>query len=266
MNTCKTIAVYNFKGGVGKTSTALNLAYSWSRFFKVLVVDCDAQSNLTYSLTKTKTLDMNLYTIAKSHLHMSPMDIEPVIISPYLHLIPGSYYMAELESNSQFITFGEEIIQKIFTSIKKNYDLILVDCPTHFGITVRSTIANSNSILIPAMPDSFSISGFVKLLAYLEKVKKNKPLNVLGILFNQYRKTTLFHRKVVKEARETLGDLIFNQTIRASIKVSEAHQLNQSIYQFPKENTVIQDYLALSDEIIERLNVLYLGDLIKKVG
>ncbi|MEP1033650.1 ParA family protein [Ekhidna sp.] len=260
-----TIAVYNFKGGVGKTSTALSLAHSWSRAFKVLVIDCDPQANLTQALTE-EDHPVNLFTITKKFLHNEQPDIRPIEIHPYLFLIAGDYRMAEIESNTQFISFGHIIFYKLLSAVRQDYDFIILDFPTHFGVTVKSFIANINSILIPATPGSFSVSGFKKLLSYLNKVDKDKPLEILGIFFNQYRKNTLFHQKVVREAEQELGSLILDERIRESIRVSEANGHAESVYAFTDQSAVAEDFLKLSDEVISRMNRLNLQEAISQLG
>lgn len=261
-----TIAIYNFKGGVGKTSTTINLALSWSRSFKVLVIDCDPQTNLTSALVEKKYRpEMDLFFLSKKLLHNGQPTIRPIEISHYLHLIPGDYQMAELEANSQFISFGHIIFYNLLNFVRGNYDFIILDFPTNFGITVKSFIANIDSLLIPAMADSFSVAGFKKLLGYVAETKRDKPLNILGIFFNQYRKNTLYHQRIVKKAREELGDLILNQMIRHSIRVSEVQGKNQSIYNFEKEVDVASDFMKLSDEIIEKLNTVELDEVINEM-
>ncbi|MEQ8905978.1 ParA family protein [Ekhidna sp.] len=260
-----TIAVYNFKGGVGKTSTTLSLAHSWSRSFKVLVIDCDPQSNLTQALT-SETHSTTLFTLTKKLLHNDLPNIDPVEIHPYLHLIPGDYSMAEMESNTQFISFAHIIFYKLLVAIKHKYDIILLDFPTHFGITVKSFIANINGILIPATPGSFSVSGFKKLLNYLNEVERNKPLNILGIFFNQFRKQTLLHQKIVREAEKELGNLILDQRIRESIRVSESNEQHLPIYAFTEQSDVAEDFLKLSDEVIARMNSIDLLQALKQIN
>jgi chromosome partitioning protein len=247
------IAVYNFKGGVGKTSSTLSLAHSWSRSFKVLVIDCDPQANLTQALGK-EDLSSSLFSLSKKLLHDQQPDIRPIEIHSYFHLIPGDYRMAEIESNTQFISFAHILFYKLLIAVKHKYDFILLDFPTHFGVTVKSFLANSNSILIPSTPGSFSVSGLKKLMTYLSEVKREKPLNILGIFFNQYRKNTLFHQKIIRKAEEELGSLIFDQRVRESIKVSEANEQHLSLYSFTNQSAVAEDFLNLSQEVIARMN------------
>ncbi len=258
------IGVYNFKGGVGKTNTTLSLAHCWSKTYKVLMIDCDPQANLSQALIKNKwNDDLCLYRMIKNLLHNSIPELEPVKISPYLHLIPGDFRISDIESNNQFISFGHTIIHKLMSLVRDKYDLILLDFPTHFGLTVKSFISNIDSILIPAIPDSFSKSGFVKLLSYLGKIKKENPLNILGIYFNQYRKNTLYHKRIIKEAEEDFGSLILNQKVRTSIKVSEANDATLPIYNFMEKSEVASDFMKLSDEVIGRLNTSNLDEVIR---
>ena len=262
------IAIYNFKGGVGKTSTTLSLAHSWSRFYKVLVIDCDPQKNLTQSLSEDKGIEENqsLYFLTSKFLHNSIPEVKPVKINAYLDLIPGHFKMTTLESNSQFISFGQTITYSLLSTMRNRYDLILLDFPTHFGVTVKSFMANIDSILIPAIPDSYSASGFKQLLNYLAEVEKEKSIHVLGIFFNQYKKNTLFHRSVVKEARKELGNLILDQKVRESVRVSEVNYASKSIYSVLEESEVAQDFLKLSDEIIGRLNTMDLQTALEKIN
>ncbi|MEO9871003.1 ParA family protein [Ekhidna sp.] len=261
----QTIAVYNFKGGVGKTSTTLRLAHNWSRSFKVLVIDCDPQANLTQALSE-ESHSNTLFSLTKKLLHNEQPEIKPVEIHSYLHLIPGDYQMAEIESNTQFISFGHIIFYKLLSAIKHDYDFILLDCPTHFGVTVKSFIANTNSILIPSTPGSFSVTGFKKLMTYLNEVKKEKPLSILGIFFNLYRKNTLLHQKIVREAEQELGDLILDQRVRESIRVSEANQQNELLYSFTDQSAVAEDFLKLSDEVISRMNRVTLTEIVDQLS
>ena len=261
------IAVYNFKGGVGKTSTTLSLAYSWSRAYKVLVIDCDPQCNLSQSLLDSEydQEEHNLYQLTSKFLHNSIPDINPIKINPYLDLIQGDFRMSTLESNNQFISFGQTITYGLLSSVRSKYDLILLDFPTHFGVTVKSFIANIDSILIPAIPDSFSNTGFKQLLTYLSEIEKEKPIDILGIFFNQYRKNTLYHRDVVQRAEKELGNLILKQKIRESVRVSEAHQVSKSIYSVTEESNVAEDFLKLSDEVIGRLNTYDVNTALEKI-
>lgn len=262
----RTIAIYNFKGGVGKTTTTLNLALSWSRSFKVLVIDCDAQSNLTHALTGQTEHKVNLYTHLKDIIHNRQDIAQPLELSGYLHLIPGAFKITELEENSEFISFGSGIFQKLLGPLKFQYDFILLDCPTHFGPLVKSTMANVQSVLIPTMADSFSTLGIKKLLSYFSEVERDKQLNVLGVFFNLFRHNTRHHNMVKDESAKELGALLLNQTVRQGIKVSEANWYHRSIYSYEEKNEVADDFMALSEEVLEKLDSLHLDKALAKLN
>lgn len=248
-----TISIYNFKGGVGKTTTTLNLGLQWSHHFKVLMIDCDPQCNLSNVLNKAGTISNSFYDNVKQLLHDQTPKITPVEINPYLHLISGDYRMVDIESNNQFITFGSEIIYKFFSNIRKDYDLILMDCPTNFGVLVRSILINTNSILIPSLPDTFSLTGVQTLMRYLTSIESSKPINILGIFFNMYRSNTIQNTKMFELAKNLFGNIILNTKVRSSIKVREATSQGLSIANYQPNNPVAKDYNDLCNELISQL-------------
>lgn len=261
-----TIAIYNFKGGVGKTTSALNLGYAWSRSFKVLLIDCDPQRNLTTSFGRNPEAKTIFYYLKKMLHDQAPDHIETVPVTPYLHLLPGDFQMVNIESNNQFITFGTSIIQKLIYLLKKEFDIVIFDLPTHFGMLVKSFLANVDSILIPAIPDSFSIAGVKTLLSYLYEVERVKPLNILGIFFNMYRKNLLHHQEKYRESTEEFTDMILSTQIRNSIKVAEASDVGKSINRINPDNTVARDFLQLSDELLAKFNIKFLDDQLMESG
>lgn len=251
------VSIYNFKGGVGKTTTSLNLGHSWSKSFKVLLVDFDPQCNLTNSLS-VEHHGHTLYDYARNVLHDHVFEIEPVQIHPYLHLIPGDYSMVNLESNNQFISFGPSIIKQLMRSLSRNYDFIIMDCPTNFGVLVKAVLSSSQSILIPAQADSFSITGIQKLLTHLATVDDPYALNILGIFFNMYSEQLILNQQKMEEARKVFGGLILDRTISRSVKVGEATDLGKSITEYSPENSVAQEFMALSDELLAKFDSQFL--------
>ncbi len=256
----KIISIYNFKGGVGKTTSTVNLAYSWARNFKVLVVDCDPQINLTQSLTKN-TSSPSLHDAMRTVLHNQEVPVNFEQITSYLHLLRGDYKMIDMESNNQFITFGPSLVERMMRPIREEYDLIILDLPSYFGKVVQSFVVNSDALVIPAIPDNFSMAGVQKLLNYLANIERNYKLSVLGIFFNQMRVNTIHHRKIMSEAKEVLGDLVVDQFVRESIRISEAHEIGRNLYGGETSTPVALDFLKLSEELLSRLNRNYVRDI-----
>ncbi len=261
-----TIAIYNFKGGVGKTTSTLNLGYAWSRSFKVLLIDCDPQCNLTAAFNLQEE-PRTIFFYLKKMLHDHPPDkIETIPITPYLHVLPGDFQMVNIETNNQFITFGTSIIQKLTYAVKREFDLVIFDLPTHFGMLVKAFLANVDSILIPAIPDSFSISGVKTLLSYVYQVERIKPLNILGIFFNMYRRNLLHHQEKYRESTEEFQDMILSTQVRNSIKVAEASDIGKSINRMNPDNSVAKDYIQLSEELLAKFNIRFLDKELLQSG
>lgn len=265
-----TISIYNFKGGVGKTTTAINLGISWAKSFKVLLIDFDPQCNLTNSIARSGNTT-TVYDHLKKITHDYPIEPRVDKITPYLHLIPGDLQMNQAESNSQIISFGCEMISKMLMHFRRNYDFIIMDCPTNFGVLVKSIIGSSKNILIPAIADNFSMTGVKTLMTYLSVVE-NDSLNILGIYFNMFSNRLNLSRKNFEEAKSIFGPLILENTVRRSIRVGEANDLGTSVSEYSPENTSAQDFMKLSDELLakfnsQKLNPEYiLPDLLERIS
>ncbi len=247
------IAIYNFKGGVGKTTTTFNVGSNWSQSFKVLLIDFDPQCNLTDTLIHEKPKE-TIYYYTKCLLHDQPIHISPIEITPYLHIVPGDYQMVNAESNNQFITFGPEMLHRLLTPLQREYDIILMDCPTNFGVLVRSIFQNIDHILIPTIPDSFSASGVKTLVNYLSTLKTDKHLKILGILFNMYRRELHQNREAFEKAQALFGNMILKTTISSSFHVREAINMGKSIQQLIPDHHVAKDFRKLCDELLEKLH------------
>lgn len=245
-----TLTVYNFKGGVGKTTTAINLAISWAKSFKVLLIDFDPQCNLTNSVAISKP-SSTVYTTIRNLLHDHDGGIEPMELTPYLHLIPGDFQMSQMESNTQFISFGSSIVAEMLMSLRRQYDFIIMDCPTNFGVIVKAVLGSSQNILIPALADSFSISGIEKLVDHLGMVE-NRYLNIMGVFFNMYNGHLILSQQKYEDAKKVYGGVILETTVSRSVKVSEAIDIGQAISDYSPENSAAQEFMKLSDELLAK--------------
>jgi len=247
------IAIYNFKGGVGKTTAAFNLACGWSRRFRVLAIDCDPQCNLSNALILNCKSKLNIYSYLKGFVHNSIPTIQPVKVNGMLDLIPGDYNMIELESNSQFIEFGSVFLQRFLERVKINYDIVLIDCPSYFGKTVKAVLNSSDSLLIPATPDVFSLKGALKLLKYVKVMERSKPLNVLGIFLNRFRRNFLYHRKMAIVAKRIFGAFLITKTVRNTVQINETSDRRFVRKSGDPLSNIANDFLALCDLVAEKL-------------
>jgi len=248
----QTVAIYNFKGGVGKTTSALNLAISWSRSFKVLLIDMDPQCNLTNAIGKVEGQE-TIFEHLRNIMHGRDDRLEPMEVTPYLHLIPGDFRMSELEANNQFISFGSSMISKMFFALRREYDFIVIDCPTNFGVIVKTILGSSENILIPALADSFSLTGIDKLMSYLGEVE-NQQLNILGVFFNMFNGNLNLSKEKEEEARRVFGKVILETTVSRSVRVGEANNAGQSITDYSPDNNAAKEFMQLSDELMEKFH------------
>ena len=154
------VSVYNFKGGVGKTVSIINLAKRLCWKHKVLTIDFDPQVNLTSVIGKHKADgETDVFEAIRNSIHHNSPIAAPTKINQNLDLLFGSEKVISLESNSQFIEFGDLLIKALIESLDQKYDYILIDCPSYFGKSVENILANSDNVLIPMNPDVFSIKG-----------------------------------------------------------------------------------------------------------
>mgnify|MGYP006275477407 CR=1 FL=1 len=251
------VAVYNFKGGVGKTTSSYYLSKVWSEKYRVLVIDADPQCNLT-NLYKSKSGPLSkenqtLFDYIVNFLHDRIPIVKPVEVSNNLHYIPGNYLMIDLESNYQFLEFGLSILHKFFNHIKKDYDLVVVDCPSYFGKTVKYVLGNVDHVIIPATPDIFSIKGILEMLKQLKNIPKNRPIHLLGIFFNRFRREYIYHRKIMALSKRLFRGLLIEKSVRTSVKINE--MVEEKSVNKTEENPshVVKDYEIIGKAITDRL-------------
>ena len=257
----KLISVFNQKGGVGKTTVSLNLAFQWARTFKVLLIDADSQSNLTQTILDSEVPN-NLNEIIRSTIHGNPKHYDPIELHPYLHFIPASVHLAGVEFNNQFISFAPEIIRRAFAPYTGNYDFVIIDCPNHLGVLVKSLLGVSDALLIPTLPDHFSMRGIFKILDHIYSFEEAHNINLLGILFNQFQKRLKYHQSILGEAQSIFGDLVIGTQIRQTVRVSEAHVEKVALCDYNVHTPVQDDYEHASEELIERLHTYELDKYI----
>ena len=249
------IAIANQKGGVGKTTTAINLGASLAVAEKrTLILDIDPQGNATSGLgVEDRASRPNIYKVLIGQAELADAIVERVHF-PYLDVVPSTRDLvgAEIELVSAFSR--ETILRQAIETIRDRYDFILVDCPPSLGLLTVNTLTAADSVLIPIQCEFYALEGLSQLLNTVRLVQRglNTSLDVEGVLLTMYDKRLNLSRQVSAEAREYFGPKVFRAAIPRNVRLAEAPSFGQPIVQYDVLSQGAQAYLALANEVIER--------------
>lgn len=255
---CKVIAIANQKGGVGKTTTTVNLGIGLARLGnRVLLIDSDAQANLTVSLGFSRP-DKLTYTVANAMVDIAN-EVE-ITCSQILHndegvdLLPSNLRLSTIENQIISLMGRESLLKGYVDVIKDNYDYILIDCSPTLNIITINAFTAADTVLIPAQPSYLAIMGLQDLIKTVGQVKRqlNPKLSIEGILITMYDSRTNYAKEVIDVIKSQYGsDLtIFNTIIPRSIKQEESTTAGKSIYLYAKNNKVAHSYAELVKEVM----------------
>ena len=243
MSNCKVIALTNQKGGVGKTTTAVNLGVSLAQQGKkVLLIDADAQANLTMSLgyNRPDDLPVTLSTIMQDIIDDNPIDVQKSILhhGEGVDLLPSNIELSGLEVRLINAISRESVLKTCVNEVKKNYDYVLVDCMPSLGMLTINALAAADSVVIPTQPHYLSAKGLELLLRSVSKVRRqiNPPLRIDGILMTMVMPRTNISKEITATVRSAYGQKIkvFDTQIPHSIRAVEATAEGKSIFAYDK--------------------------------
>jgi len=245
----KVIAVTNHKGGVGKTTSTINIGAGLAKLGKrVLLIDLDPQANLSQSLG-IKDPTATIYgAIRGEH------PLQPVNVLKRLDVVPSTLDLsgAEIELSSE--TGREYILRELLEPVKGSYDYVIIDSPPSLGLLTVNALTSADEILIPLQAQYLALQGLSKLLEIVDKIQKrlNKGLRIGGVFITQYDSRKILNRNVVETIESHFKETVFKTRIRDNVALAEAPTQGQDIFRYNPTSYGALDYLALCKEIAKQ--------------